>query len=168
MMAPDVGTPPTMTPAQSVWQHVETGRDKTALLHRLAMEGAEHDLVRSCAVELSRGLAPGDWIGFQRRAHYFVSQLPYLGECVETFQPASLTLQRGGDCDDHVLTHAALSWSLRLPFYVVPVTDIDSPAHYSLQVGGPRADEPWGDERTTWYDSETTEPAPFGARWSSL
>lgn len=148
------------------WVTVPDGRYKTALLHELAIAGANEDLVRSTAIELMRGLRFEEHVRRLERIDRFVRAIPYFNESVEMFQPPTYTLTVGGDCDDHVLTKCALAWSLRYPFVATPAGDIREPFHYSCKLGYPPADHPWGEASTTWIDSESTIAGGwFGEHW---
>ena len=158
--------PPTL-PVGHAWFEVQDGQDKTALLRTLVLWGATDDLIRSSAIELIQNTRTDDHLGRLGRLHRFMSSVLYFREPVEMFQPPSYTIQKGGDCDDHVLTHAALAWSLRYPFAIEPAGDTKGPYHYTLRVGYPPHDEPEGDENTTWIAVETTIPAEFGEHYSA-
>jgi len=155
-------------PPESAWTTVQGGRQKTQLLHNLVLQNSLDDLARSTAQELIRNLRSDQHRERLERIHRFVSLLPYYREAVETFQPVAITLHRGGDCDDKVLTAAALAWSLRYPFWIESVGDPNEPNHYALWLGYPHADEPWGTADTVWMPSETTEPTVLGTHWSQL
>lgn len=154
---------------EHVWFQVRDGRDKTALLHQLAIAGAEEDLVRATAVALMRGTRSDDHRERLERLHRFTFALPYHRESVESFQQPTQTLQEGGDCDDHVLTRCALAWSLRYPFYCEPAGDELDPFHYTSRLGYPPADEPWGTAETVWLSSESILPgAQLGEHFRSV
>lgn len=149
---------------------VADGHEKTALAIELAIHGATFEpLVRQTAVALMSGLplvrgsTPAQHVERLERLHAFVrDSVPYQNEPVEMFQPPTVTLTEGGDCDDHVILLGALAWSLRYPFAIEPSGDPADPFHYTIALGYPPADLPSGDASTTWLAAETTIPAELG------
>lgn len=152
-----------MTPheAELVW--VRDGLEKTRLLTELCYRGALEPAIRSVAVRLVQGVARDNHIERLARLHRFVrDSVDYHRESIETFQPASFTLQEGGDCDDHVILLCSLAWTLRYPFVPEPIGDPRDPDHYTCRLGYPPSDSPHGDARTIWLQCETTIDALFG------
>lgn len=97
------------------------------------------------------------------RLHRFVrDSIDYHREPIEMFQHARTTLEEGGDCDDLTILLGAMAWSLRYPWAVEPVGDPNDPAHYSLALGWPAADEPHGNARTHWLQTEAAAAALLG------
>jgi hypothetical protein len=140
---------------QSVY--MMSGQEKTELLRSLVYSGAVEPLVRRVAVDLVRVVPRDDHWGRLERLHRFVrDSVPYHREAVEMFQPPTVTLQEGGDCDDHVLLLCSLAWSLRYPFDVRSVGDPEDPSHYECRLGQPPSDSPTGDSSTRWSAYETT------------
>lgn len=134
-----------------------TGREKTARIRLLAVEGAEHPWVRRVAVDLVRSLPRDAHRERVERLFRFVqSSVPYHREPVELLHPAAVVLAEGGDCDDHSILLGALAWALRYPFRVVAHGHPDGPAHYSADLGTPPAEAPEGDAATVWRHFETT------------
>jgi len=145
------------------WLSVADGREKTRLLEALVFQGATEPMVREVAQGLIRGTNRNDHWERLARLHRFVrDSVDYHREPVEQFQSPSLTLERGGDCDDLVLLLAALAWSLRYPWRIRAVGNPRDPHHYSLELGWPAADEPHGNERTRWIHAEPSVAATFG------
>lgn len=141
---------------------VPHGRDKTLLLRWRAIEGALEPMVRQVAAGLVASAPRFDHLERLRRLHRFAQSVPYCREPIETFQSPTLTLAQGGDCDCHVILLGALAWALRYPFAVDPIGDPMDPAHYSIWLGSPPAEDPDGGPETAWYQAESTVPAAFG------
>lgn len=138
---------------------------KTALVRQRILEGALHPSVRDVAVRLTQMVARNDHHERISRIHRHVrDNLSYHREPVEQFQSADWTLQHGGDCDCLTIAAGALAWSLRYPFVVQPHGDPDDPEHYSIWIGWPAHDDPWGDRRTTWIHCELSAAAATGER----
>lgn len=157
-----------MTPAQ-ILLAVPDGHSKTELVRWKALQGSIEPLVRQTAVRLVSSAPRFDHSERVRRLHRFVrDSVPYMREAVETLQSATLTLEEGGDCDDHCILLCALAWSVRYPFIVEPVGPASSPDHYSTRLGIPPAENPHGDKETRWFQAETTLPAQFGESLASF
>jgi hypothetical protein len=127
------------------------------------LRGSTEPAVRDIAQRLVLGTDRNDHAERIARLHRFVRDaIDYHREPVEMFQSPTLTLERGGDCDDLVLLLGALAWSLRYPWQVEPVGDPRDPHHYSLRLGFPAHDEPWGDAHTSWIQTEASAAARLG------
>ena len=134
-----------------------TGEEKTAFLASLVFAGAVEPNVRRVAVNLMRGVHRDDHAERLARLHRFVrDSVDYHREPVEMFHRPTVTLDEGGDCDDHVILLCSLAWALRYPFHVQPMGDPDAPFHYTCALGSPPNDEPTGDAETVWAWYETT------------
>lgn len=158
-----------MSGPSQVWHDLPNGFAKTDLLRQMVITGSSEPLVRHTAGVIVANVSNTDHLERLRRLHRFVrDSVPYLRETVEMFAPATYTLEHGGDCDDHVILLAALAWSLRYPWIVEPVGDPSGPEHYSLRLGAPPSLNPWGDAKTTWWQTETTVPAQFGEPIDSI
>lgn len=143
--------------------HVPGGIEKTRLLETRIFEGALEPAVRDIAVRLVAGTNRNDHTERLARLHRFVrDSIDYHREPIELFQSATLTLERGGDCDDLVILLGALAWSLRYPWAVEPVGDPNDPDHYSIALGWPAGNEPRGEPRTHWIQAEASAAAVFG------
>jgi hypothetical protein len=134
-----------------------SGPEKTQFLRSLVYSGALEQLVRQTAVDLVRTAPRDDHWERLARLHRFVRDaVPYHREPVETFQAATVTLEQGGDCDDHALLLCSLAWALRYPFIIDPIGDPEDPVHYTCQIGQPPDDHPTGGLTTRWASYETT------------
>jgi len=152
-----------MTAPAHHWTIVRDGVDKTRLLEQRILEGALDPAVRDIACRLVQSAPQGAHLERLERLHRFVRDSPsYQREAVELFQPARLTLEQGGDCDDLTILLGSLGWALRYPFAVEPVGDPLDPRHYSLSLGWPEADDPIGDARTNWVNTEAAAAVAFG------
>lgn len=144
-------------------QLVRDGEAKTELLRERVFEGALHPLVRETAVLLVQMVDRNDHAERLARLHRFVrDSVDYHQESVELFQHPAYTIEHGGDCDDLTALLAALGWTLRYPWIVLPHGDPKDPRHYSTWLGWPSADLPEGDDRTTWVHLEPSAAAAFG------
>jgi hypothetical protein len=141
--------------------------EKTELIASKARHGAEREPeVRQCAVDLIKSTDRGAHVERLGRLHAFCRDgVDYHREPIEMLQDATITLRDGGDCDDLVILLAALAWSIKYPFQIVPVGDPMNPHHYSAQLGYPESAAPWGDAHTTWLDAEVSVPAQLGEPW---
>jgi hypothetical protein len=145
------------------WNWVRDGYEKTELVRARVYEGAIQPAVRDVAVRLVAGTDRNAHHERLARLHRFVrDSIDYHREPVEILQSATLTLERGGDCDDLVILLGALAWSLRYPWIVEPVGDPRDPHHYSLLLGWPPSDSPHGDATTRWVQTEPSVAAAFG------
>lgn len=153
-------------PSGAVRSYVEVrdGREKTQLITALAMHGATFEpLIRDTAVALMRGLPRSAHAERVQRLHEFVrDSVGYHREPIEMLHPATYTLLRGADCDDHVILLGALAWALRYPFVIEPIGGELDPSHYTIALGYPPSDFPYGDASTVWQWAETTTPARTG------
>jgi hypothetical protein len=142
---------------------VRGGVEKTRLLEQRIILGALEPAVRDVATRLIAGTGRNDHVERIARLHRFVrDSVDYYREPIEMFQSPTLTLERGGDCDDLVILLGSLGWALRYPWAVEPVGDPDNPEHYSLLLGWPASDEPHGDPGTRWIQTEAAVAAALG------
>lgn len=152
---------PTSRDAELVW--VRDGIEKTQLAYELVYRSAIDPAVRMVAVALVKTAPRDDHRERLARLHRFVrDSVDYHREAIETFQPPAVTLEEGGDCDDHVILLGALAWSIRYPFILEPVGPLEDPDHYTIRLGYPPSDSPHGDKHTIWLQCETTIDALFG------
>lgn len=144
------------------------GESKTRLIWELGLDGASHPLVRATATGLVRGAPRFDHIERVTRLHRFVrDSVPYHREPIEMLHPAAFVLMNGGDCDDHAILMVALAWAVKYPA-IVEAINPENPSHYTMRVGTPPAETPFGDARTRWWSVETTVPAAFGEHVSAV
>lgn len=140
---------------------VRSPREKSALLTELGLAAAEEPIVRETIFALFRGLSSWQHLERLRRIQRFVAGLPYVREPIEDFPAVAEVLRRGGDCDDQALLGVALCWAARYPAMAWPARPGPEgwAGHYQVRCGWPEAEEPEGDQSTTWLVWETTLPS---------
>ena len=149
-----------MIPLANALVDVGDGISKTRLLREYALRGSLNPMIRDIAVELVRSARRDDHPERLARLHRFVrDSVPYHREPVEMFHHPVVTVQNGGDCDDHASLLCALAWSLRYPWLLEAVGKEDDPDHYTTQLGWPPNDAMSGDAQTRWRSYETTVDA---------
>lgn len=145
-----------------------SGYAKTQLLWEMAVDGATHPLVRDVATSIVRTAPRFDHVERVKRLHRFVrDSVPYHREPIEMLHPAAFVLMNGGDCDDHAILMGALAWAVKYPF-IVEALNPENPSHYTMRVGTPPAETPYGNAKTEWWPAETTVPAFFGEHVSAV